>query len=228
MRGRVRMGNHATPNTVNALIQQTWDSITHTPWCSGATSGPTTRVMNASNNSVIGSIVTTQTGIGPQTITLPGVLHVTKMGLGEPVLTLAQLDNVPNSSGNYSPYVDVHLSNATGVDALTIVVTYTNETSEQAHGLFYYTGAGLWEPVSDFTVDTAVNTVTFTATAITTPALTDLTGTPFVVGTVDGEAPTAVSLSTINAARPSSFIPLLLILLTAGIGLWLLLIRKTD
>ncbi|MBK6708849.1 MAG: hypothetical protein IPG51_00675 [Chloroflexi bacterium] len=83
-------------------------------------------------------------------------------------------------------------------------------------------------PVSDFTVDTAVNTVTFTATAITTPALTDLTGTPFVVGTVDGEAPTAVSLSTINAARPSSFIPLLLILLTAGIGLWLLLIRKTD
>ncbi|MBK8128958.1 MAG: hypothetical protein IPK53_08435 [bacterium] len=62
------------------------------------------------NNSVISSIVTTQTGIGPQTITLPGVLHVTKMGLGEPVLTLAQLDNVPNSSGNYSPYVDVHLS----------------------------------------------------------------------------------------------------------------------
>ena len=56
------MGNHATPNTVNALIQQTWDSITHTPWCSGATSGPTTRVMNASNNSVIGRMMTAGAG----------------------------------------------------------------------------------------------------------------------------------------------------------------------
>ncbi len=176
----------------------------------------------------VGNPVTTETGIGPQTMTIPGVLAVTKLGRGEPVVTLAELTNVPNAGASYSPYVDVHLADATNVDALVISVTYTDETNEHLHGLYFYVGDGQWESVFDATRDIIANTVTFTATATSYPALAELTGTPLVVGTVDGEAPTAVSLQTLEPVGQSVLIPLLLILLAAGLGMWLLYNQKAD
>ena len=144
----------------------------------------------------VAQISTTQTGIGPERVSLSGVVDVLKQGTGEPVITLAELSNVPNAGNVYSPYVDVHLSDAAGVDALVITVPYTDETGEANHALYYYLGSGTWSQVSSSTVDTIANTVTFTATTSSTPALSGLTGTPFVVGNTAGDAPTALEVVT--------------------------------
>lgn len=176
----------------------------------------------------LNTITTTKTGIGPHTMT-NGPLTVTKVGRGEPVLTLADFTAVPNSAHNYSAYVDAHLSSAANVDSLTLNLAYTNETNEAAHTLYYYTG-GVWQPVlgGPITVDQAGNVVRFTVTDATTPNLAGLTGTMFVVGNSSDSAPTAVSLTTFYSPNSFPFMPLLLLLLTAGMGLWLLVTKKMD
>lgn len=183
----------------------------------------------------VNHVATQETRIGPETVTLPGVVQATKVGRGEPVLTLADLTAVPNANNALSPYVNLHLTDATHVDALVITVPYTDETGENTHRLYFYLGEGVWQEVSDSVVDTIANTVTFTATAVSTPPLIDLTGTPtpaladltgafFVVGNAGGVLqPTAVSLITLSATAPTPhlFGPLLLLGL-----LVVLLLRK--
>ncbi len=145
----------------------------------------------------VSSLTTVETGIGPETVAMSSTLDVTKLGTGEPVITLAQLDNVPNAGGNKSVYVDIHLSSATDVDSLEIVLTYTDETNETDHKLYWYDGSD-WLKIDGSTVDTVANTVGFTVTSGTTPSLSQLSGTPFVVG--DGnQTPTAITLQAFSA-----------------------------
>jgi len=174
-------------------------------------------------------IVTVETDIGPEFVSLPGLVDVLKQGNGTPVVTLAMLDNVPNAGNIYSPYVDVHLSSSSDVISLTITLTYTDETNEAAHALYYYTG-GIWEQVSDSSVDTAGNTVSFTASAASTPALSDLSGTPFVVGNINDDIPTALAVRHLSAhsIRWSGVLVIAALAVLAAVfsGLWLLRRRQ--
>lgn len=107
----------------------------------------------------------------------------TKIGTGEPVVSLAQFDGNPyDGSGSVaSPFVDVNLSDTTDVDMLAIQVQYTDETDEANHGLYWWDGSG-WAAVTGYTtVDTANNRVVFEATASSSPRLDQLTDTVFVV-----------------------------------------------
>ncbi len=135
--------------------------------------------------------------IGPESLALSTTLVVTKTGLGEPVVTLAAIDNFPNAGNNMSGYVDVHLSDATDVDSLEIVLVYTNETDETNHKLYWFSEAAGWQKISASGANTSANTVRFTVTSATTPSLSDLSGTPFVVGNGD-----------VKPAKYDVFIPL--------------------
>lgn len=148
----------------------------------------------------IADMETAATGIGPETVELPGLLSVEKIGNGEPVVTLTEFDNVPNASNDASSYVDIHLPDATDVTGLTVMLTYTDETDEANHTLYWKNGAD-WvqvSPTGEVVVDTDANTVQFTFTAATVPSLSQLTGTPFVVGD-SGAAPTAVTVAQFTA-----------------------------
>ncbi len=107
----------------------------------------------------------------------------TKIGTGEPVVSLAQFSANPYSGNNpvASAFVDVHLSDVTDVDMLAIQVQYTDETNEGSHQLYWWDGNG-WAAVSGYTnVDTANNRIIFEATSSSSPRLDQLIGTVFVV-----------------------------------------------
>ncbi len=163
-------------------------------------------------------LVTRETGIGPETVSLPG-LTVTKKGLGEPVITLAEYANVPNASNNKSAYVDVYLGSTASVDSLAITLTYTDQGDEANHKLYWNDGAG-WLAIPASTVNTAANTASFTVTSATTPSLSDLTGTSFVVG--GAQTPTAVGLVRFGEGsgegRGAAIV--FAILLLGGVLLW--------
>jgi hypothetical protein len=136
------------------------------------------------------------TGIGPEIVAIPGLLTVEKIGIGEPVVTLTEFDNVPNASNDHSSYVDIHLTNATDVESLKVILAYVDDINEGNHTLFWKND-GIWyevSPAQDVVVDTVNNTVQFTFTESTTPSLSQLTGTPFVVGS-GGTVPTAIVVS---------------------------------
>ncbi|MFQ5615088.1 MAG: hypothetical protein ACE5GO_01305 [Anaerolineales bacterium] len=149
-------------------------------------------------NVSVSSVQTTETSIGPQTIDVLSTvgISVTKRGNGEPIVTLAQYSGNPHPTGSstypQSPFVDVHLSSSSSVDSLAITVQYTNETGEASHQLYWWNGSS-WGQFSGgtTTVDTAANTVSFTVTGSTSPGLSDLAGTPVVVG---NSSPTAARL----------------------------------
>jgi glycosidase len=144
----------------------------------------------------VADVTSVEVGIGPESVSLPGLLTVDKAGRGEPVISLTEFDNVANASGNKSAYVDVHLTSAANVDSLAVTLTYTDEADEANHRLYWHDGTG-WNAIPGSTVNAAANTVSFTVTSATTPSLANLTGTGFVVG--GAQTPTAVGLVSFAA-----------------------------
>ena len=146
----------------------------------------------------VSEMKTTQTGIGPQTVALSGVMTVTKQGRGEPVLTLARLDDVPNAQHAASEYVDLHLSNVTNVDFLTVTLPYTDSGSEDLPTFFWWHN-GAWSAVSG-TVLCDAGLASFRVTTGSTPSLSQLTGTPLVVA-YEANAPAVIHVAQAQAAR---------------------------
>ncbi len=132
-------------------------------------------------------------------------IRLIKEGNGTPLLGIGTFSNSPcpaSEVGTFytkSPFVDAFVQGTNGVDSVTITVHYPNETGNESNFALYWCDNGTWKAVSGATQDTASNLFTFTATSTSTPALSQLLGTPFVVG---GSEPTALRLRAF-AARPS-------------------------
>lgn len=152
----------------------------------GVVYSASTTVYAAFNQPVVGNL-TEEATIGPDFVDgFSSGLDVaaTKIGTGEPVVSLAEFSANPYQGSDpvFSDFVDVHLHSATGVDMLAIRVRYWDETDEANHELFYWDGNG-WVPVVGATfLNTTLNELTFEATNGTSPSLAELQGTVFVVG----------------------------------------------
>ncbi len=152
---------------------------------------------------------------GSDTVAL-GPLQVTKIGTGTPLLTLAIFDGNPQSTrpegSESSAYVDIHLPDATGITSLDVVL----QCNPTPCGDTVWWGnpvTGDWTAVVGATI--GINEVSFTIDGSSTPSLSDLTGTPFVVST---NQPLAVSLQSVTTSPNPAATPLLL----AGLLLFLL------
>ncbi|MCD4685669.1 MAG: hypothetical protein K8S97_07020, partial [Anaerolineae bacterium] len=127
------------------------------------------------------------TGIGPHFVdgfTAGLDVAATKVGTGEPVVSLGQYDANPYKKGNQpvaSTFVDVNLTDVADVEMLAIRVRYTDEIDEDTHQLYWWDGKG-WIATSPVYVDVDLNEVTLEVTNATTPSLNDLTGSVMVVG----------------------------------------------
>lgn len=152
-------------------------------------------------------------------------LKVVKEGVGTPLLGLGRFDSSPCPSSNVgtfyakSSFVDVFAQGTTGVDSIQLTVYYPNESGIETEFKLYWCNNGAWEEVSGATQDTNANTFTFTVTASSTPSLSQLLGTPFVVG---GAQPTALRLYAVKAHRTLPLSALLLIVA----GAWLIVRRR--
>lgn len=130
--------------------------------------------------------LTVETGIGPHFadgFTAGMDVAATKIGTGEPVISLAQFEDNPYPGDDpvFSAFVDVHLDDPTDVDMLAIRVRYTDEFNEADHQLYYWDGFG-WQPTSEVIVDTDANEVIFEVTADSSPSLSEMNGTGMVIG----------------------------------------------
>lgn len=131
--------------------------------------------------------LTTETKIGPDFVDGFSVgidTAVTKIGTGEPVISLGELNNNPYQGGEvvFSDFIDIHLHDATDVDMLAVQFGYIDETDEDNHEVYYWDGNG-WTPVvAAAFLDTTLNQITFELTPTTEPSLAELQGTVFVVG----------------------------------------------
>lgn len=108
----------------------------------------------------------------------------TKIGRGEPVVSLGQFAGDPYASGitAFSSFVDVTISSMANVDMVAIRVAYTDETDEANHQLHWWTG-NQWEAVDVQYLDTAANEITFEVTTVSSPLLAQLfKGVTFVIG----------------------------------------------
>jgi glycosidase len=166
---------------------------------------------------IVSSNLVVATGIGPQRVDLAPV-YLLKRGLGEPVVALAVFAGNPvsnnPSSDIRSNFVDIHLSSATDVDALHIAIDCSSDCA---------TGASLWWWDDSTTVWRAISGATFSAsqasfvvTSASTPNLSQLNGTPFVVA---GQQPTALGVQRLDGrSSPANGLALLLasLLLAAG------------
>ncbi len=148
-------------------------------------------------------------------------IKLTKTGTGTPLLGAAQLQGSPCPNSNVgsfyakSAFLDALLQDTTGVDSLELVIHYGNESGTEAAFQLYWCDQGTWQAVSGAIQDLNANTFTFTVNNTSTPNLSQLNGTPFVVG---GSEPTA---TTLIAFKVQTTAPLWALLL-AGLTLtWL-------
>ena len=169
---------------------------------------------------------TREMGIGPDVAVLPLAsghgITVTKLGNGEPIISLAEFTASPQSTFSIvrSHFYDVHLSNTSNVNQLVIEMTYADETGTEANNRLWWWNGTAWLQVSGATVDTANNRVTFTITTGSVPSLTQLTGTPLVISNY---TPSAIALTGMTAAATPFIWPLALLLLLGSFTLIALL-----
>jgi hypothetical protein len=158
---------------------------------------------------------------------LGGVLDVTKSGSANPLLVLARFDSNPQSSqpggSESSPFVDIHLPDATGVTSLAVAI----ECSGSCGSSVWWGNpvTGVWQEVSNASLSIVGSTASFTLNGSSTPSLAQLDGTPFVVS---DDQPTAVTLSSIttNGGTATAVLPALLATI-AGLG-GLALLRRVK
>ncbi len=117
---------------------------------------------------------------------------VAQAGSGKPTLWVASYANNPGGEFPNPPaakWLDVCLSNVSGVDRLEIEVNYATselgELKEGNLGLYWWNGSE-WLPCSDQTLDTKASQIRATVGQATSPALNDLAGTPFAMAAVAG------------------------------------------
>lgn len=134
-------------------------------------------------------------------------VQVEKYGTGSPIVGVARLDgdvcagSPGNGKGAVGPFVDVLLENTTNVTGLEIVVAYTETDDAVNHELYWCDENGNWTDISEsITPNTGDRTLTFTITGATTPNLSQLEGTPFVVGGSSGD-PLAVTLTDVQVNK---------------------------
>ncbi|MCI0709275.1 MAG: alpha amylase N-terminal ig-like domain-containing protein [Chloroflexi bacterium] len=107
----------------------------------------------------------------------------TKIGRGEPVLSLGQFAGDPYSSSvtPVSSFVDASISDSSNIDMVAIRAAYTDETDEANHQLYWWDGSE-WTAVDTQYLDMAANEITFEATALSAPSVNDLAdGVTFVI-----------------------------------------------
>ncbi len=122
-------------------------------------------------------------------------------GDGTPWLGVARYaaNPCPNSTQAVTPagdYVDLLLEGTGGVNSLTVTVAYSDTIGSPS--LYWCDVNGEWQATTVGTVDTDNKTITLAVTDATSPSLSDLEGTPLVVGS---NAPLAVSLGWFLAER---------------------------
>ena len=96
-------------------------------------------------------------------------------------------------------YVDVLLEDDTDISNFNVTIRYTNESDDEKNYIVYWCGTdGNWQQVAGATIDIdeGGNKAVFTLTSATTPSLSQLEGTPFVVA---DSTPLAVTLSYFHA-----------------------------
>jgi hypothetical protein len=132
-----------------------------------------------------GSIATSASGVYTVGDLSPHFIRVMKTGAGTPPLGWAEFGGNPcpaaaPGSRIVSPYVDVMVDDTAGVDAIVVTLKYTDTEYAGQHKLFWC-NLGVWQQVTEtVSIDTVQQTLVFTVTGATTPALFQLAGTPFV------------------------------------------------
>lgn len=161
--------------------------------------------------------------VGPVTVSLGSTITITKQGVGTPLLTLAIFDGNPQSSqqggSEKSAFVDLHLPEATGVTEIAVEIVCTILCDSFDTVWWGNPVSGVWTPVANAGVNFQGDRVTFTLDSGSTPDLSQLAGTPFVVSNA---TPTAVTLRGMNAAAGPLLWPILFLLLAAAATLLLL------
>jgi hypothetical protein len=154
---------------------------------------------------------------------LSGAISVIKTGSSSPLLTLARFDGNPQSSqqggSEKSPFVDIHLPDATGVTSLAVEITCAIACNGGDTVWWGNPVTGVWTAVSNAGVTFLGDRVTFTLDGSSTPSLGQLTGTPFVVS---GTMPTVITLKGLDAAATPLLWPTLFILVAGAVTLLLL------
>ncbi|RLA82609.1 MAG: hypothetical protein DRG31_07150, partial [Deltaproteobacteria bacterium] len=135
-------------------------------------------------------------------------LYVKKSGIGTPVISVENyFDNPVGVSFNLTAlkYVDLYISNASGVDYIYFKVKY-NTSQLQAAGLSesdlrmeWWNGSS-WIPCTAFGINATGNYVWVNITKTSTPSLSDLTGTVFGLG---GSPPQSQGGTTATLLLPS-------------------------
>ena len=204
--------NYTAPNTVTVGII----ASTYTPSTGTGLEGLT--AVYVGYRADVSQLQVSRLASGSDTISL-APLQVTKNGTGEPLITLAIFNGNPQSTrpegSESSAYVDIHLPDATDVTSLDVVLDCIGTC-----GTAVWWGepvTGNWVQVSNANLVINTNQVSFTIDGSSTPSLSDLTGTPFVVST---NQPLAVTLQSVIASPNPAATPLLL----AGLLLCLLLL----
>jgi uncharacterized repeat protein (TIGR01451 family) len=132
-----------------------------------------------------GAIATSASGVYTVGDLSPHFIRVMKTGAGTPPLGWAEFGGNPcpaaaPGSRIVSPYVDVMVDDTAGVDAIVVTLQYT-DTQHAAQHKLYWCNLGVWQQVTEtVSIDPVKQTLVFTVTGATTPALFQLTGTPFV------------------------------------------------
>ncbi len=132
-----------------------------------------------------------------------GALSVTKSGSANPLMTLAIFDGNPQSSqpggSETSPFVDIHLPDAAGVTSLAVQIQCSSSCGSKVWWGNPITG--VWQEVTNASVNISGSTASFTLNSSSTPSLAQLDGTPFVVS---DSQPTAVSLIMFSSSAGSA------------------------
>ncbi len=146
-------------------------------------------------------------------------LSVTKTGSANPLMTLAIFDGNPQSSqpggSESSPFVDIHLPDATNVTSLAVQITCNSSCGSNSKVWWGNPVTGVWQEVSNASLSIVGNTASFTLSGSSIPNLSQLDGTPFVVSE---NQPTAVSLITFSGTHRTETAVWLLLALFAITG----------
>ena len=129
-------------------------------------------------------------------------IEIVKIGEGTPTMGWSEFsaNPCPSSPGNkiVSPFVDVHVESAVGVDAIVVTVRYTDTTNTGQHRLLWCNN-GVWAQVAGAVSinQPPITTMVFTITHDSAPTLLQLEGTPLVG--VGSNAPTATTVDQFRA-----------------------------
>lgn len=205
---------YTAPNTVTV-------AIVHVSYA--AANGQTYEALTAVYVGYRADVTDLYVGRLATTVSLGEVITATRTGAGTSLMTLAVFDGNPQSSqqggSEKSPFVDVHLPDATGVTSLAIEIECVTPCNGLDTVWWGNPVTGAWTAVSNAGVNFPGDRVTFTLNGSSIPSLSQLAGTPLVVS---GITPTAIVMQGMNAAAPPLLWPILLLLVIAAATLLLL------